>query len=181
MIDAQSGQPEINQYRSFPISIFTYINMKQLISVAALCSVALTTQAGTIEWPIYVGADIKDANGERTILGHILTGTLSDGTPAVKRIDEATVRYYQSVISHSEVIGYFIYELNCRTGDERAFSFGSLSQQKVMPLRPMSNISKYRTETLPAFKEVCQEAGIAPKAVDTPSNDNTKKLKKRSM
>lgn len=128
---------------------------------------------------MYLG-EIKDSNGERIVGSYILTGTFPDGSPAVKRIDESTVRYYQSISAQKDEILYFVYELNCATGEQRAFSYGSLSQQKFLPGGPVSNINKFRAEILPTYKEICREGGVVPKAAEVPASDKPKSSKKRS-
>lgn len=149
--------------------------MKQTLTFWALCSLAFTSLGGTVEWPLYMGSDIKDANGERVIIGYLLTGSLPDGSPAVKRISETTVRYLESDVATG---GYFTYELNCRTGEGRAFSFGTLAQQKVSTGGSKFNINDFRAELLPAYKEVCREAGIAPKEAAPATVDKPKSRKK---
>lgn len=151
--------------------------MKQVLTFAALCSFAFTSLGGTVEWPIYMGSNIKDARGERVIIGNILTGTLPDGSPAVRRVNETSVRYFESDAATG---GYFTYELNCRTGEGRVFSFGTLAQQKVLPDRNTFNINDQRAELLPAYREVCMQGGIAPKAGDEVVPDKAKNQKKRS-
>lgn len=155
--------------------------MKQKTILAALCSIALTAFGGIVEWPMYLGNEISETNGERLVIFHILTGTFPDGSPAVKRVDETSVRYFQSISARSDETAYFVYELNCASGENRVFSFGSLSQQRVHPTSRISNINKYRAETLPAYKEVCREGGVMPKAVEVPASDRPKNSKKRSM
>lgn len=119
-----------------------------------------------------MGANIRDAQGERVVIGYVVTGDMPDGTPAVKRIDERTVRYLERDVGTGV---YFTYELNCRTGEGRPFSAGSLAQQKVLTGGQSFNINDFRVEVLPAYKEVCREAGMSPMETEKPSVDKPKK------
>lgn len=140
------------------------MNSRFLITIA-LVIIGSNTFASTIEKPVYAKFTDRPSD-QNPVSGYVLFGQLSDGTPAVQKINQTTVRFYERAILFvpSDLKDWAAaQELNCKTGMLQVIGMGPLEQIKMLENPPRANhVKNGHPKNLSVYREVCTVVGLQP-------------------
>lgn len=135
-----------------------------LVLLSALCSM---TSAATVEKPVYTF--FKDIPvEENVVLGYVQFGQLADGSPAIQKVNEVTVRFFTRNTFPKLNYDGFLYsaeELDCKKGMVQLIGAGIDSVDRITAMEDppkASSVSVRNPKNLPVYREACTSLGIRP-------------------